>query len=70
MTKTGMALFPLVLCYQEGDLLRYVWRIPRYSPGFMEGRVRNFFTYMKTRFILQILYRNATMYLHYLRYYR
>ena len=34
---------------------------------FMEGRVRNFFTYMKTRFILQILYSNATMYLHYLR---
>lgn len=34
---------------------------------FMEGRVRNFYTYMKTRFILQILYRNATMYLHYLR---
>ena len=29
---------------------------------FMEGRVRNFFTYMKTRFILQILYRNASMY--------
>ena len=34
---------------------------------FMEGRVRNFFTYMKTRFILQILYRNACMYLRYLR---
>lgn len=34
---------------------------------FMEGRVRNFFTYMKTRFILQILYRNASMYLRYLR---
>ena len=34
---------------------------------FMEGRVRNFFTYMKTRFILQILYRNASLYLHYLR---
>lgn len=34
---------------------------------FMEGRMRNFFTYKKTRFILQILYRNATMYLHYLR---
>ena len=26
---------------------------------FMEGRVRNFFTYMKTRFILQILYRKT-----------
>ena len=35
--------------------------------SFMDGRVRNFFTYMKTRFILQILYRNANMYLHYLR---
>ena len=34
---------------------------------FMDGRVRNFYTYMKTRFILQILYKNATMYLHYLR---
>ena len=34
---------------------------------FMDGRVRNFFTYKKTRFILQILYKNATMYLHYLR---
>lgn len=35
--------------------------------AFMDGRVRNFYTYKKTRFILQILYRNATMYLHYLR---
>ena len=34
---------------------------------FMEGRVRNFYTYMKTRFILQFLYRNASMYLRYLR---
>ena len=28
------------------------------------GEVGNFFTYKKTRFILQILYRNASMYLH------
>lgn len=35
--------------------------------AFMDGRVRNFFTYMKTRFIFQILYRNATLYLNYLR---
>ena len=34
---------------------------------FMEGRVRSFFTYMKTRFIFQILYRDASMYLRYLR---
>ena len=35
--------------------------------AFMDGRVRNFYTYKKTRFILQILYKNATMFLHYLR---
>ena len=34
---------------------------------FMEGRVRSVFTYIKTRFIFQILYRNASMYLRYLR---
>lgn len=35
--------------------------------AFMDGRVRNFYTYMKTRFILQILYKNAQLYLQYLR---
>ncbi|MDY4677459.1 magnesium transporter CorA family protein [Bifidobacterium tsurumiense] len=34
---------------------------------FMEGTIRGFNTFMRTRFILQILYRNATMYLRYLR---
>lgn len=33
---------------------------------FAAGRVRDFYTYMKSRFILQILYRTATLYLHYL----
>ena len=35
--------------------------------AFMDGRVRNFHTYMKTRCILQMLYKNAQMYLQYLR---
>ena len=35
--------------------------------SFMDGRVRDFHTFMKTRFILQILYRNATQFLQYLR---
>lgn len=34
---------------------------------FMDGRVRDFHTFMKTRFILQILYKNASLYLQYLR---
>lgn len=35
--------------------------------AFMDNRVRDFHTYMKTRFILQILYKNATLFLQYLR---
>lgn len=35
--------------------------------AFMDGRVRDHYTYMKTRFILQILYRNASLFLQYLR---
>ncbi|MEG1311209.1 MAG: magnesium transporter CorA family protein [Romboutsia sp.] len=34
---------------------------------FIVGHVKDFFTYKKTRFILQILHKNATYYLHYLR---
>ncbi|RMA45146.1 magnesium transporter CorA family protein [Bifidobacterium sp. wkB344] len=34
---------------------------------FMDGTIRGFNTFMKSRFILQILYRNATLYLRYLR---
>ena len=34
---------------------------------FMEGTIRGFNTFMRSRFILQILYRNASLYLHYLR---
>ncbi len=34
---------------------------------FIDGRVRDFYTYKKTRFILQILYRNASTFLQHLR---
>lgn len=34
---------------------------------FMDGRIRDFHTSKKTRFILQILYKNASMFLNYLR---
>ncbi|OOB78385.1 MAG: magnesium transporter [Epulopiscium sp. Nuni2H_MBin003] len=35
---------------------------------FTDGSVKNFFTYKKTRFILQLLYKNASYFLYYLRY--
>ena len=31
--------------------------------NFLNHRVRNFYTFMKTRFVFQILYRNAQLYL-------
>lgn len=47
----------VTICLEETSILK----------SFMDGRVRNFYTYKKTRFILQILYRNASVYLQYLR---
>ncbi len=47
----------ITVCLEETKVLK----------GFMDGRVRDFYTYKKTRFILQILYKNATVFLQYLR---
>ena len=47
----------ITVCLRELQLL----------DDFRGGKIKKFFTYKKTRFILQILYRNATYYLHYLR---
>ena len=47
----------ITVCLRELQLLE----------DFRSGKIRKFFTYKKTRFILQILYRNASYYLQYLR---
>ena len=47
----------ITVCLEETSILSV----------FMDGRVRDFHTFMKTRFILQILYKNASLYLQYLR---
>ena len=47
----------ITVCLEETPILT----------AFMDGRVKEFYTYMKTRFILQILYKNASQYLQYLR---
>jgi magnesium transporter len=49
--------FIVTICLEETKVLK----------SFMDGRVRDFFTYKKTRFILQILYKNASVFLQYLR---
>ena len=52
---TDVALF--TVCLEDTPVLTV----------FMDGRVRDFHTYMRSRFILQILYKNASQYLQYLR---
>lgn len=47
----------ITICLEETSILK----------SFMDGRIREFYTFKKTRFILQILYRNASVYLQYLR---
>ncbi|BAR07008.1 magnesium and cobalt transport protein [Scardovia inopinata] len=47
----------ITVCSQDTPLLH----------PFMDGTIRGFNTFMHTRFILQVLYRNAAMYLRYLR---
>ncbi len=47
----------ITICLEQTSILK----------SFMDGRVRGFYTNMKTRFILQILYKNASVFLQYLR---
>jgi magnesium transporter len=49
--------FLVTVCLEETSVLKC----------FIDGRVRDFYTYKKTRFILQILYRNASTFLQHLR---
>lgn len=49
--------FIMTICLQSIDLIQ----------DFVSQRVRYFYTFMKTRFVLQILYKNASYYLQYLR---
>lgn len=65
--KDWYGTIPLGIVITEKMILTICLEDTQVLTRFMEGRVRNFFTYMKTRFILQILYRNASVYLRYLR---
>ncbi len=58
---------PLSIIVTQNLIITVCMRDTPVLHPFMEGTIRGFNTYMKSRFILQILYRNATMYLRYLR---
>lgn len=50
--------FIMTICLKKVDLVQ----------DFITGKVKSFYTFKKTRFILQLLYKNASYYLQYLRY--
>lgn len=58
---------PLAILLTKGAIITICLEETPILKSFMDGRVRDFFTYKRTRFILQILYKNASAYLQYLR---
>ena len=58
---------PLGIILLENALLTVCTAQTKILNDFIVGHIKEFFTYKKTRFILQILYKNATYYLLYLR---
>ena len=65
--KDWYGTIPLSIVLCNDTIITVCLEDTPFLTAFMDGRVRNFYTHMKTRFIFQILYRNATLYLNYLR---
>lgn len=59
--------YPLAIIHTENEIITLCLKNSRILTDFIEGKVRSFFTFKRSRFILQILYRVATFYLIYLR---
>ncbi|MBO5198999.1 MAG: magnesium transporter CorA family protein [Lachnospiraceae bacterium] len=65
--KDRYVTLPLGIIVAENYIITVCLEETSVIKSFTDGRVRDFYTYKKTRFILQILYRNAAVYLQYLR---
>ncbi len=58
---------PLGIILVENAILTVCTAQTKILNDFIVGHIKDFYTYKKTRFILQILHKNASYYLHYLR---
>lgn len=58
---------PLGIILAKNSIITVCSKQSRILNDFIVGHVKEFYTFMRTRFILQILYRNASYYLLYLR---
>lgn len=65
--KDWFVTIPLAIITTKDVLITVCLEETPVLTSFMDGRVRDFHTFMETRFILQILYKNATQFLQYLR---
>ena len=65
--KDWFVTIPLAIITTKDVLITVCLEETPVLTSFMDGRVRDFHTFMKTRFILQILYKNANQFLQYLR---
>lgn len=58
---------PMAILLVEDTIITVCTKEIPVIEDFIRGRVRGFFTFKKTRFILQLLYKNATYFLQYLK---
>ena len=66
-SSTHYSTIPLGIILLEDTIITICISQAKILNDFIVGHVKDFFTFKKTRFILQILYKNASYYLHYLR---
>ena len=65
--STHYTTIPLGIILLENAILTVCTAQTKIINDFIVGHIKDFYTYKKTRFILQILHKNASYYLHYLR---
>ncbi len=65
--KQTYATIPIAIFITKSHILTICTEDVQVFNRFEDSRIKGFFTKMKTRFILQILYRNASLFLQYLR---
>lgn len=59
--------YPLAIIHTEKEIITICLKNSKVLTDFIEGKVKSFFTFKRSRFILQILYKISTYYLFYLR---
>ncbi|WP_234124596.1 magnesium transporter CorA family protein [Clostridium hydrogenum] len=59
--------YPLAIIHTKREIITICLKNSKAVTDFIEGKVKTFFTFKRSRFILQILYKVATYYLIYLR---